>query len=1090
MEVTQISPYKFNIAPRPKQIKPKVQNYVAINQISNICYQPIFTGISSDEEKLKNIPDIKCACCGHGFVSKAEYKRLGSDEVTNSSATNIQALLKHEHKMKPIEKQVFEVLKDYSEKFPQENFQQLLQRANRKHLPMLEDYQRTILNSVKKDLNKMLPDSKIIINDALDKVGNILFNEPKNIPQKRYRSIQIFDNLFGPFIGRDKELILFDEMCDKIISLPSSGQNVDAFIAKYAHRSPGEISQRLLMDTLPTIEHVVATSNGGEDDIDNKIILCKDCNKERSNYSYSILLGNHPEMKENLQLYIDKVIEQINLGKLTGLEKYALSIKQKFGDMKLGLDLDISKLSVSEKQSSAATTPKPTEEKSKQLINLENRYKQNIEDFEMDHPILTELVTQLGEAPKSVQEIISIFALEEQKLEEAQIVIKQLEPKISHIKKQQEESLQLKKLIYAQKLTNKKISLLDNKEALEIEIAQKRKQIDEIKKELPPTTLSDEEIVKQYTKAKKYILRFDFSIKKAREELVSDKNLEKYTVKEQLTRSDLESFKREYPALSKFMTNAIKKNFSVKTLLKEFELKEQQLEKFKKIEKELAKKVLEINSRQSALGSTKPDFNKAMQCVRIMEPKIQRIKKELANKGALQKYLSKKTLSNKELKEFQHEYPELALFISKYSKKTTSITKMLEIFRAKEKELAQAQIVVAEFKKQAQKLDKANELSLLKTQLKELLERRKTTQEEILQYPEVLDRSILLQTSRKLASEILVTKNESQDKTSANTKLLNQYLEHSAYIKKFKSKIIKAKNELQTQNKSEKYLQKEALLENLISDEPQQAMPSARKDAKLQKLQEQLEQKIQTIEELSASIQLKKQSISKLAEIKVKLEQSRLENAQAFKTEHPLLCAVLNNFELSEQYSIKEMLSEFNSKEKELQLAEDKKLELEPKVIATKNLQNLKVALDKLFEQKRALERQWRKLKKSPANQVEISTVSKLHKNIKKAIERLKEKITIARETTVENPEALKQYAKIEKHIQILKPKITAAKNELAAQNKLARYMQNEERFEQELIEIQNESDLSNLTALLNNAIAERNELSAKIAKLTTQQNF
>lgn len=1083
MEVTQISPYNFNIAPRLRQVRPKVQDYVAINRISNICYQPIFTGTSSDEEKLKNIPDIKCACCGDDFVSKVEYKRLGSAEVTSTSTNNIQELLKFEHKMKPIEKQVFEVLKDYSQKLPQENFQELLQRANRKHLPRLEDCQSTILNSVRKDLNKMQPDSKIIINDALNKVSNILFNEPKNIPQKRYRSIQLFDNLFGPFIGRDKELMLFDEMCDKIISLPSSGQNVDAFIAKYAHRSSGEISQRLLIEALPTIEHVVATSNGGDDDINNKIILCKDCNKERSNYSYAVLLGNHPEMKENLQLYIDKVIEQINIGKLVGFEEYPLSIKEKLEDMQLELNLDISNLSVGKKWNFIALKPNPIKGKSEQLIALESRHKQNIEDFQMAHPILTEFVTGLGQSPKSVQEILSMFVLEEQKLEEAQLVIKQLEPKISHIEKQQEEDLQLKKLIYTQKVINRKISQLDTQDALEVEIAQKREQIDKMKKELPPTILSDEEIVEQYTKAKKYILNFDLSVKKARQELANGKNLEKYTVTEQLTRSDFESFKRDYPMLSKFATKAIKKNLSVKSLLIELEISEKRLEKSKKIITKLSQKYFEI---------------KAQQYVKTFGPIIRLAQDELSNENNLQKYLSKKSLTADEFKEFQQKYPALVQLMTKVAEKPTSVSEIIELFRTKENELKCAKIVIDKIKKQsgglsngaqidkAQKLDKINEINAIKRQLNELLKRKKNLRSEMMKYPDTLDKKALLTASSKLEGAILVAKNACQSKASANAKLLSQYLEKNNYIEKFGTQIISAKNEIRIQNKSEKYLQKETLLDNLISNESQPTMQSAKKDAKLQKLKEQLEQNTQTVEELSASIELRRQAVSNSADEKMKLEQNLLENSQAFKKEHPLFCAIFNNWERSNHVSIKKMLSQFSSKEINLKSAEDKKSKLEPEFVSAQNLQNLKAALDKLFEQKRMFEKQLRKLEKMSASQSEMLAVLKLHKNVKNSIELLKEKIRITKETTVENLEIIKQYIKIEKYIQAEEPRITAAKNELAVQNKLAQYMQKEGRIEQQLNEVQEKSDLSHLTALLDDAIAKRDELSAKIASLTT----
>lgn len=319
-------------------------------QISSIYYKPLglisFKGIIEDENKLKGISGIKCASCGAGFIEKDEYKALDSPETVATSKINVEKLLPYQDRMAPIERKVFNILKSMSKAYPEENFQELLGRIYLHHFKPLKIKQRQILDSARLIADGLSEDKKSKVQCALGKSEYILFEEPNETLKKRYRAIeQIREIPTEDFSKEDKKIYL--DILTKLLSLPTSSQSVNTFIVKYANRTPNEISRRLVESLLPTVEHVVPLSQGGKDTINNKIILCKKCNAGRKNMSYESWLKSNPQMRQNLQNFIDIVIETANINELEGFDDYPKAIKTLFKDV--GIKLNLAKLKMIKK---------------------------------------------------------------------------------------------------------------------------------------------------------------------------------------------------------------------------------------------------------------------------------------------------------------------------------------------------------------------------------------------------------------------------------------------------------------------------------------------------------------------------------------------------------------------------------------------------------------------------------------------------------------------------------------------------------------------------------------------------------------------
>ena len=106
--------------------------------------------------------------------------------------------------------------------------------------------------------------------------------------------------------------------------LPTSHQEVSAFLVKEARFSPEKIGYDLFAGSIATLDHLVPFSKGGKDAMTNYGLTSHYNNSVRGNKDFSKILANSPEIYENCQKQIDKLIELSNNGTFAkiGLSKY------------------------------------------------------------------------------------------------------------------------------------------------------------------------------------------------------------------------------------------------------------------------------------------------------------------------------------------------------------------------------------------------------------------------------------------------------------------------------------------------------------------------------------------------------------------------------------------------------------------------------------------------------------------------------------------------------------------------------------------------------------------------------------------------
>lgn len=277
-------------------------------------------------------------------VKKSIFKiQEMTKHLYHDSAFMVDALEKFSPQMHATEKEVFEILKKESQRSPQKTFTEILSnpRVRDYHLKQLEKEQKEVFKDVEYIASKMSPMSLKIVLRTIVKSKAIFDSPNSKVVNKRSTVIEAFKQLQSAIPEEE----LYQQIMSRIYELPSSRNNASSFIIKYSSHTPNEIAEQILRGSESTHEHVKPKrriDDNGENSNSNYIVLCRNCNSERGQIPYGDFVKIHPQMPENMQKYIDIVINSINIGQLWGFDQYPWQIKsavEKESDGKIQINL-------------------------------------------------------------------------------------------------------------------------------------------------------------------------------------------------------------------------------------------------------------------------------------------------------------------------------------------------------------------------------------------------------------------------------------------------------------------------------------------------------------------------------------------------------------------------------------------------------------------------------------------------------------------------------------------------------------------------------------------------------------------------------
>ncbi len=276
--------------------------------------------------EFKKIPSIPCPCCGKIMTTREELISFMENVKVKRGSALVNELEYFRPRLRGVEAKIFRKLKILAKKNLDKNLKELFILMYRNSIKQLENAQKKVIAKINKLADGLEGDTLKAVKKDIAYVSRLLKKRKNSQVFKRKTFIANFYKLLGEETSERNKKIL-EIITLKAKKLPTSGNNVDAFIVKYHRRSLDEISQRLLDASLASTEHIMPRSDGGVNDPSNYLVQCKYCNNERSSMSYKDWLKRHPEMRSNLQVYIDKIISLIVEERIKNHDFYPLVIK-------------------------------------------------------------------------------------------------------------------------------------------------------------------------------------------------------------------------------------------------------------------------------------------------------------------------------------------------------------------------------------------------------------------------------------------------------------------------------------------------------------------------------------------------------------------------------------------------------------------------------------------------------------------------------------------------------------------------------------------------------------------------------------------
>lgn len=314
--------YKFILSWAKRYPKRTIDGILAIPDVQ----REINALKSSERKKMSQIAKISRQqyLCSSKFVKKLEkYSGAFKDE----------------------KKELYNCLKYYANKYPQNTFSEIFQKpeVHEFHL-QAKKHERAmysaVVNNVFYKVNQMAEsfdnhDYNLYIQavDASNAVLNKHDYDSKT--KKQYVLYRYYIKLKG---CHNQKLV--KKIMRHLNNLPETSSAHDAIIAKQV--TDKELLKVFLNGLQISYDHVKAKIYKGDDLQGNGIYLCRHCNNKRGSLSYPFLFHKNPDMPKFIQKQVSRLISFITHKKLKGYDYYPLNIKETlFEESKKRLNLNI-----------------------------------------------------------------------------------------------------------------------------------------------------------------------------------------------------------------------------------------------------------------------------------------------------------------------------------------------------------------------------------------------------------------------------------------------------------------------------------------------------------------------------------------------------------------------------------------------------------------------------------------------------------------------------------------------------------------------------------------------------------------------------
>ncbi|MBS4759501.1 MAG: HNH endonuclease [Clostridium sp.] len=273
-----------------------------------------------------NYSGIPCACCGKETINHKDKCKIYDEIISAKNLSEINNILQKNQSLiskrnKPLLKKIHTTLKQN----PNISEAELLnilkdQTANSIKRLLIENNDRIKYLTKKYELNN---NDKALVQKFTQTIEKefLTFNNSERFPFSDY--INLIKKTF--FNMNTQKKFHFISLAKENIKLKYLSQSL-LFPSETASEKLNSqikiIAQNLINGGLATVDHLTPKFKHGANSIENLTVMCRDCNQEKTSYSFEYWYKLHPEIKENLQKYLYKIVEMIKEGKLKGYNSY------------------------------------------------------------------------------------------------------------------------------------------------------------------------------------------------------------------------------------------------------------------------------------------------------------------------------------------------------------------------------------------------------------------------------------------------------------------------------------------------------------------------------------------------------------------------------------------------------------------------------------------------------------------------------------------------------------------------------------------------------------------------------------------------
>lgn len=258
-----------------------------------------------------------------------------SDGITVKAPRVMKKLEKYRDFFSPEDEEILKVMDFYALKYPKKTFSEIF------NLPEVAEHHQKIYELNKQEAKtrrvevfqrlkefgkKLSPADQKALQQANKTAKSILKTPYYQAHIKR----ELLNDLYEDFVknseGNFRKKTVFKMVDDFIVT----GMTPDEFIVNHVNTAgtDKDIVSHFVKRLQATYEHLKARSKEGTDNQENIIILCGKCNSERADLAYPFFLRFHPEMSDNLQKQLNKIMTLIKHRKLIGYNDYPMKMKQ------------------------------------------------------------------------------------------------------------------------------------------------------------------------------------------------------------------------------------------------------------------------------------------------------------------------------------------------------------------------------------------------------------------------------------------------------------------------------------------------------------------------------------------------------------------------------------------------------------------------------------------------------------------------------------------------------------------------------------------------------------------------------------------